>query len=367
MHVLVTTDTVGGVWTYTRELVTGLAAQGHRVTLISFGGKPTQEQCGWMDSISALTFIATDFPLEWMEGAEVGIADSMVFVQRIIADARPELLHFSQYCYGSLSTTIPKIVVAHSDVVSWWKSVHGQAPPGSAWLRWYRNIVRCGLQQADVVVAPSTWMLTTLLAEYGPVRDTRIIHNGRSAALFDPSGKKEEMVVSVGRIWDKGKNVSLLTSHQQVVPVCIAGATATTEEGSRKSDETVNNRGIITSIGNLCEKELSALLARSSLYAATSKYEPFGLAPLEAAFSGCALVMNDIPVFRELWEDNVIFFRRNDPDDLARAIALLSSNPVLRDVYAKRAYDHAMSNFTTTRMIENYACLFRELLVEAAA
>src|SRR5208282_331116 len=37
MHVLITTDTVGGVWNYTRELVTGLSRRGIRVTLVSFG------------------------------------------------------------------------------------------------------------------------------------------------------------------------------------------------------------------------------------------------------------------------------------------------------------------------------------------
>ncbi len=33
MHILVTADTLGGVWTYTRELVTGLVRHGERVTL----------------------------------------------------------------------------------------------------------------------------------------------------------------------------------------------------------------------------------------------------------------------------------------------------------------------------------------------
>ncbi|HEX3322182.1 MAG TPA: glycosyltransferase family 4 protein [Terriglobales bacterium] len=366
MHVLVTTDTVGGVWTYTRELVTGLIAQGDRVTLISFGGKPTHEQCVWMDTLSALTFIDTDYPLEWMDDSEDGIAESTIFLRRVIAQTKPDLLHFSQYCYGSLSTTTPKVVVAHSDVVSWWKTVHESPPPDSSWFRWYRKVVKCGLEQADVVVAPSKWMLTTLLGEYGPVRDARVIHNGRTAALFNPFGEKEDMVVSAGRIWDKGKNVSLLTSHEQMVPICIAGATARNADDPHKPDELQNN-GRITSLGTLCERELSTLLSKSSIYAATSKYEPFGLAPLEAALSGCALVMNDIPVFRELWQNHAVFFRRDDAADLARSIALLSGSPVLRDVYAKRAYDHAMKHFTTARMIEDYSSLFRELLVGAAA
>ena len=40
MHVLVTTDTLSGVWTYTQELVTGLANRGVRVTLVSLGDIP---------------------------------------------------------------------------------------------------------------------------------------------------------------------------------------------------------------------------------------------------------------------------------------------------------------------------------------
>ena len=48
MHVLVTADTVGGVWTYTRELVTGLARRGIRVTLVSFGEIPAAKQTEWL-------------------------------------------------------------------------------------------------------------------------------------------------------------------------------------------------------------------------------------------------------------------------------------------------------------------------------
>ena len=44
MHILVTADTLGGVWTYTRELVTGLALGHDRVTLVSFGDIPTDAQ-----------------------------------------------------------------------------------------------------------------------------------------------------------------------------------------------------------------------------------------------------------------------------------------------------------------------------------
>ena len=53
MHVLITTDTLSGVWTYTRELVTGLTSRGIRVTLVSLGEIPLPHQVSWMDTLQA--------------------------------------------------------------------------------------------------------------------------------------------------------------------------------------------------------------------------------------------------------------------------------------------------------------------------
>ena len=61
MHVLVTADTVGGVWIYTRELVAGLARSGVRVTLVSFGGIPKPAQTAWLEGFPGSIFIPPAF------------------------------------------------------------------------------------------------------------------------------------------------------------------------------------------------------------------------------------------------------------------------------------------------------------------
>ena len=51
MRVLVTADTVGGVWTYTRELVTGLSQRGTRSHAGQFRGNPErQRKREWLDA-----------------------------------------------------------------------------------------------------------------------------------------------------------------------------------------------------------------------------------------------------------------------------------------------------------------------------
>ena len=52
MHVLLTADTIGGVWTYARELVTGLLKRGHRVTLVSFGEVPLPAQTAFTNGLA---------------------------------------------------------------------------------------------------------------------------------------------------------------------------------------------------------------------------------------------------------------------------------------------------------------------------
>jgi len=360
VHVLITADTLGGVWTYTRELVCGLLGRGHQVTLVSFGRRPTPAQSFWL-SQPHFHHYPTDFPLEWMQHAQQGVTESVSYLQEIIYECQPDLLHFSQFCYGALKSDIPKIVVAHSDVLSWWHAVYGSEPPESHWLQWYRNQVSAGLEGADVVVAPSQWMLDTIGEHYGRFPNSRVIHNGRNPEIFRPAEHKTEGVLSVGRLWDEGKQVSLLLARNHPVPIKIVGSLEHPEGIRSHYPVQIQDSGRWTFCGEQDEIQLSELYAVSAAYAATSRYEPFGLAPVEAALSQCALIANDIPVFQELWQDAAFYFRRNDPDDLASAIAALTADTGLRADYSQRAYARARSCFTAKMMLAEYDDLYRTL------
>ena len=146
MHVLVTADTVGGVWTYTSELVTGLVRHGVGVTLVSFGSIPEPWQTAWMEGLRNLDYRPTAFRLEWMQESAGDIRASSEYLLTVIREKRPDLLHLNQFCYGALESDVPKIVMAHSDVLSWWDSVHGDVPPNAGWIRWYRKTVQQGLE-----------------------------------------------------------------------------------------------------------------------------------------------------------------------------------------------------------------------------
>ena len=115
-------------------------------------------------------------------------------------------------------------------------------------------------------------------------------------------------------------------------------------------------------LGALAGDELLTLFRESAIYICTSRYEPFGLAPLEAAQCGCAVLANDIPSLREVWGDAALYF--SGADSLSSWLWRLSDHPWLlneaREIAGSRARE-----FTAERMAAGYLKLFRSMLKQS--
>ena len=210
-----------------------------------------------------------------------------------------------------------------------------------------------------MVAAPSRWMLDQIIRHYGSLAASAVIYNGRNPKLLNSHLKKELAVLSVGRLWDAGKNVGLLTQIDPPVSICIVGTERHPDRGEDAQISIAGKR--VDFRGQQSEEELKDLFARAAVYAATSRYEPFGLAPLEAALSRCAIVANDIPTFRELWGETALYFRLNDAESLREQIVRLTADPELCSKYAALAYERGLKRFTSERMVSDYLNLYEVL------
>jgi glycogen synthase len=364
VRVLVTADTFSGVWTYTRELVSGLVTHGSQVVLVSFGEIPLPQQTSWMQGLHGLEYHPTAFRLDWMQEGEQDFHAAQDYLCAVIRDTRPDCLHLNQLSFGALPVATPRLVVAQDDVVTWWLSVHGREPADSAWLDWYKEAITRGLARAEAVVTTSRWMMEMLRLAYGDRFEGQVIAAGRNPIYFNPFVNKEESVLAIGRLWDTGKQVALLTQHAHGMPVCIVGAdhTIPPPEVPIRADVRVSTGQHEISVkGAQTESQLRTLYSRSTIFAATSRYEPMGLTSIEAAFSRCALVANDTSVYREMWGDAALYFERNDGDSLAEMLAELHKDRELAQLYGTRAYNRARERFTARRMVDDYLRLYRQL------
>ena len=355
MRVLLTTDTVGGVWTYTKELTEGLLHSGHSVALASFGRLPHPEQQMWATELTKRSghrfcFYPSAIPLEWMPDNHLAYKLGAALLERVADDFKPTLLHTSQFCFGRLTLSIPNLVVAHSDVLSWADACTPSRPPASSWLAQYRQLVQEGLDGADVIVAPTRSMQDALASHFTPPSRRRVIPNGRTLQLSEPAPPRQPQAVSAGRLWDPAKNVALL-QQVRACPVVIAGA------GASHNAEAAT--GATTRfLDSLPEAELLHLFRSSKIYIAASLYEPFGLAPLEAALCGCAIVANNISSLREVWGAAALYF--TTIAELEQHLTALINNDTLFRQQQRLCFDRARS-LSAEAMSANYLSLYDEL------
>lgn len=341
-RVLMTADAVGGVWTYCLHLAAGLAQAGVAIDLAVLGPAPDDAQRAAAAQIPGLTLWPASFRLEWMADAARDVVRSGEWLLALAARTAPDVVHLNGFAHGALPFPAPKIVMAHSCVLSWWRAVHGCAPP-EAWHA-YAEAVRGGLAGADRVIAPSAAMLRALDAHYGPRRaPSSVVANGLPWPRAIP-GPKRPLVFAAGRLWDEGKNVAALAAAAPTLswPVVVAGDGAL--GGTPASDG-------VRRVGRLDADEMDAALRRAAIYALPARYEPFGLSILEAAQRGCALVLGDVESLRENWTGAAVFVPPDDVDELGRALRRLIAEPETRRGLARSARQRAR-RFSAQKMCQ---------------
>jgi len=352
MRILATADTVGGVWVYALELARALAPHGVEVALATMGAPPSADQRRELATLDNVELHESTFRLEWMQDPWLDVDRAGDWLLALEQRVRPDVVHLNGFVHGALPWTAPVLVVGHSCVRSWWQGVYGRTPP-SEWDE-YTTRVRAGLASADLVAAPSHAMLRALVRHYGSFVDTDVIPNGRDGTRFRP-GHKESLIFAAGRLWDEAKNVAALCRVAQSLPwpAYVAGSKRS-PDGAEPDVEHVHALGVLPA------NELAEWLGRASIYAFPARYEPFGLSVLEAALSGCTLVLGGIESLREIWGDAAAYVDPMDDDQLARTLQWMCDDASLRRALAARARTRALE-LTPALMAERYLAAYNRL------
>lgn len=347
-----TADAVGGTWTYALDLTRALREHGVEVALATMGPRPRDEQRADAAAAGVAALHESDFALEWMADPWEDLRAAGTWLLGLAERERADAVHLNSYAHGALDWGRPVVVVGHSCICSWWRAVHGKEAP-STW-HGYRAAVFEGLTGADVVVAQTRAMLAELEHNYG-VTGGVVIHNGSSAPMPD-TPENEPFVAGAGRLWDEAKNMGALDRAAVGLqwPVMMAGCIAA---GKPKN---------AWPLGELPRSEMDRLLRHASVFALPALYEPFGLTPLEAARSGCALVLGNIESLHELWGDAALYADPRDVRSLRAALEALIGDDELRAEMATRARERSVE-YTLERMGREYARLYTRLLDRSAA
>jgi glycogen synthase len=354
-RVLMSADSVGGVWNYALELSAQLARHDVAVILFVMGGRPSREQVQEAARLPNLTLIGTDLKREWMEGAARDLELAGELLLEMEADQRPDIVHLNHYWHADLPFRAPVLLAAHSCVPTWWRACRS-GPLPERW-RPYCERVAAGVAAVDMVVAPSHAHLAAFTATHGAPRHARVVWNGRDPVAWRGRDKRP-VVLAAGRLWDEAKNVAVLCRAAERLdhPVLIAGPV----EGP--DGAVVERQPNVTWLGQLPPAELARHMGEAAVFAAPARYEPFGLGVLEAALSRCALVLGDIETLRELWDGAALFVPPEDPGQLLATLRALLADTSLLARLGQAARARARQCFSAARMGRSYLDIYDEMI-----
>lgn len=356
MRILMTTDPLGDVWTYSMVLAGQLRRYGVEVVLASIGGELTGRQRAEAAALDNVRLHVSTLKLEWMDEPWSDVAEAGDWLLELAQWYRPELVHLNGYAHATLPWQGPVVVVGHSCVLSWWRACKDEPPPSK--YDAYRRVVASAIVAADRLIAPSRAMLRALERHYGPLPPkAQCIYNGRDGRAFLPREKKP-VIFSVGQLSDEARNVATLAylADELPWPIRIACPTLGLQCQGHADDGAAE-----LLLGRLSPEEVADEMSAAAIYALPARYEPFGLSVLEAALAGCALVLGDIESLREIWTGCAEFVAPDDPADLRRSLNDLISRPERRGQLALQARRRA-AQFTPQRMAGEYVDVYKEVL-----
>lgn len=320
MRVLMTADAVGGVWTYALDLAGGLAKAGVQTTLAVLGPAPSPDQVRAAEATAGLELIETGLPLDWTAEEPAEILEVGAALRGLARGARVDLVHLNSPAFAGIGGFgVPVVGACHSCLATWWSAVKDGPMPDD--FRWRTQALWQGLHACGALVAPTRAFAQATARTY-ELPAPQVVWNGRKPARGEPA-RREAMVFTSGRLWDEGKNFGVLdaAAGRIAAPLYAAGPLA----GPNTAAVQLSHA---RPLGRLNAGEVADWLARAPVFASSALYEPFGLGVLEAAQAGCALVLSDIPTFRELWDGAAVFVDPRDPEAFAEALdRLLADTP----------------------------------------
>lgn len=359
MRVLMTVDAVGGVWNYAIDLANALGEHGVETLLALTGPPPEPAQRAAADACPGVSLVETGLGLDWLAPDRAAAAAAAARIAELAGDLGADVAHLNAPALAAARFAMPTVAVTHSCLATWWATSGEGALPAD--FAWRDALTHAGLHAAARVIAPSRAHALATMRAHALPSCPAVVHNGRVPLVARASGDPVDSAFTAGRLWDRGKDLATLDAAAALLDATFEAAGPL----AGPQGETIA-LGHLRCLGLIDTRALAARLAQRPVFASAARYEPFGLAVLEAAQAGCALVLADIPVFRELWAGAARFVAPGDAAGFSRAIAAHLADAARRARAGAAAQARARS-YTARAMAAGTAAIYRALRGDARA
>ncbi|HUC44715.1 MAG TPA: glycosyltransferase family 4 protein [Candidatus Sulfotelmatobacter sp.] len=359
---------IGGIEETTLQLARALTGLGHEIQIVTHGwgaGGPRSET---RDGFK-VTRLSLPLPSTAARFAVIGTADAARLLT-LVRRFRPDVVHaiggghLLAYLVTLRRLLGAPLVFTAQGLGRY--DAYGTPQRGSPLRAGLRRV----LAEGDHVTACSAYILDGL-AEVGPIlAPSSVILNGVEPADFaghPPEKGLERSVLAVGRLVDQKAFDVLLEAFRSErlagLSLVIAGDGIERERLEAQAAQP-ELRDRVRFLGAADRARIASLLHGARLFAFPSRYEPFGIALLEAMAVGVPAVATATGGILDFArdEENAVLVPPDDPDALAAAIARVDADDDLRQRLVAGGRETA-AELTWSRLVDRYL----EVYISAAS
>jgi glycosyltransferase involved in cell wall biosynthesis len=279
--------------------------------------------------------------VSWFPGR---VVDSGVSGENRVAWARGELFAVAGHArrqsaelvhcpanFGPWRSRVP-VVLTVQDLLAF---RHPEYVPG-AYSRIVRLMIRLAARAARRIVTTSRATHDDIVTYLGvPSERIDVIPLAASSTPTDvPPTRLDGQLLAVGNRMPHKVFETLLEALARIEPDRRPKLVITGSHGDDPLAPVVESLGLhdhVSLRGWLSAAELDRLYRESTALVFPTRFEGFGLPPLEAMARGCPVIVSDIPVLHEVAGDAALYVEAHDPDAIATAIREVLESPVRRE------------------------------------
>lgn len=270
-------------------------------------------------------------------------------IDEVAYDFQPDIMHLNHYC-NNIKTNVPIVLTTHGDALNniKWTSFNMHYHP-------YKNYIQSCLDSSAGVVSTTKSLAKNLVSSYQLKSKVNVIYNGISYETTDKLGDDCCLITSAKSLLKKHnlnmvlRLVSRLPENMKIYVI-----------GSKPKWLRLPCK--LEFLDNLSNDELVEFYQKSSIYLALSSWDIFNMTSFYAAYSNCAILACDSPIFKEIWGDSAAFFDPNCYDDFVRNMNNLLENKLMLEKVAQNCRNKALSAYNIKRTGFEYINLYKNVM-----
>jgi glycosyltransferase involved in cell wall biosynthesis len=290
--------------------------------------------------------------------------DRRVYWDQVIAPAlvRNSGAHVAHFTGGTLPLRTPHPVVLSMHDLMWLSP----AARGRAYARWYFGRLQPRLaRRADMIVA-DTHAAREEIVDALRLDPARVVVCGAGVGerffALERRPQPAPLALCIGTVEARKDLVTAVRAVALVPGLCLLSVGPHTAYARDVAQAAAENGAAarVRLRGWVAEQELLELYSRASLLVFSSRYEGFGLPPLQALAAGVPVVAADIPVMREILADCAWFAEPGDAGAFAAALRQVLAGGTAVDEKVRRGRARART-FTWDAVAARALSVYRVL------